>query len=640
MHQETLFFQAMIYLAAAVISVPIAKKIGLGSVLGYLVAGILIGPYVLKLVGHEGADVMHFAEFGVVIMLFLIGLELHPSMLWRMKRLIFGLGGLQVGITAFIVAIVASFFWLNTAQAITTGLIFSLSSTAIVLQTLSEKKRLQTRSGKYSFSVLLLQDIMVIPILAILALFANQVVSDVVAAETTNNHIYGGQGWQRLLLIITMVAVIIVGGRFLARYAFRFIAESGLREIFTASALLLVIGISLAMNFVGLSPALGSFLAGVVLANNEYRHELESNLEPFKGLLLGVFFISVGASIDFTLLMNHSLLILSILGALIFIKLTVLFILGRIFKLNPSQNMFFTFSLAQAGEFGFVLISFASQNAIYDTFTSGILLIVVALSMLLTPLLFIINEKWIQPYFNKTETPSEETIEENGNPVIIAGFGRLGMVLGRFLNANGIKSTILDNNPHNVQYLKKFGYKVYYGDVTRSALLESAGIMNAKVLVMAMGDREQINQLVVLAQEKYPHLKLIVRAVDIAHALELQNKGVQAQRQETFETAVELGADALQALGMDSYRSKRLANTFKYLDNNFMRNLQKRFGEDDPHFIMETRKFSEHLENILLLQQKHPGTDVDCAWDKSSLIEEAENQLSNAQEEPIKEKNE
>ncbi len=628
MHQQTLFFQTMIYLAAAVISVPIAKKMGLGSVLGYLVAGILIGPYALELVGHEGADVMHFAEFGVVIMLFLIGLELHPSMLWRMKRLIFGLGGLQVGLTAFIVAIVASFFWLNTAQAITTGLIFSLSSTAIVLQTLTEKKRLQTRAGQYSFAVLLLQDIMVIPILAILALFANQVVTDAIATETTNTYIYGGQGWQRLLLIISMVGIIIVGGRFLARFAFRFIAESGLREIFTASALLLVIGISLAMSYVGLSPALGSFLAGVVLANNEYRHELESNLEPFKGLLLGVFFISVGASIDFTLLMNHPLLIFSILGALILIKLTVLFFLGRAFKLKPSQNMFFTFGLAQAGEFGFVLISFASQNAIYDTFTSGILLIVVALSMLLTPLLFIVNEKWIQPYYNKTKEHVEDAIEENGNPVIIAGFGRLGMVLGRFLNANGIKATILDNNPHNVQYLKKFGYKVYYGDVTRAALLESAGIMNAKVLVMAMGDREQINQLVVLAQEKYPHVRLIVRAVDIAHALELQNKGVQAQRQETFETAVELGADTLQALGMDGYRSKRLANTFKYLDKKFMLNLQKRFGEDDPHFIMETRKFSEHLENILLLQQKHPGTDFDCAWDKASLIEEAETKAS------------
>lgn len=627
MHQEALFFQTMIYLAAAVISVPIARKIGLGSVLGYLVAGIIIGPYVLQLVGQEGADVMHFAEFGVVIMLFLIGLELHPSLLWRMKRLIFGLGGLQVGLTALIIALATLFFGLNTAQAITTGLILSLSSTAIVLQTLSEKKQLQTHSGRYSFSVLLLQDIMVIPILAILALLANQVMTDTPLHPTDNPHLYGGQGWQRLLLIISTVAIIIGGGRYLSRFVFRFIAESGLREIFTAFALLMVIGIALSMNYVGLSPALGTFLAGVVLANNEYRHELESNLEPFKGLLLGVFFISVGASIDFTLLFNYWFLTLSLLIILLVIKLAVLFFLGRVFKLNPSQNMFFTFSLAQAGEFGFVLISFASQNAIYDTFTSGILLIVVALSMLMTPLLFIINERWIQPRYNQTNETTEDLIEEQNNPVIIAGFGRLGMVLGRFLNANGINATILDNNPHNIEYLNKFGYKVYYGDVTRSSLLESAGIREAKVLVIAMGDRDQINQLVDMAQNHYPHLKLIVRAVDIAHALELKNKGVQAQRQETFETAIELGADTLQALGFDAYRSKRIAHTFRYMDKTFMQNLQKRYGEDDPHFLLETSQFSEHLENILLLQQKGPDIHFDCAWDKTNLIEEDEQKL-------------
>jgi len=608
MHQETLFFQAMIYLAAAVVSVPIARKMGLGSVLGYLLAGIVIGPYLLKLVGQEGTDVMHFAEFGVVIMLFLIGLELHPSMLWRMKRLIFGLGGLQVGSTALLIALPAGLFWkMNMAQALTIGLIFALSSTAIVLQTFSERKLLSTKAGRYGFSTLLLQDLMVIPILAVLALFANQVSTGETAEKATKVYLFGQAGWQRLLLIIGMVSGIILSGRFWAHYVFRFIAETRLREIFTASALLLVIAIALAMNYVGLSPALGTFLAGVVLANNEYRHELESNLEPFKGLLLGVFFITVGASIDFDLLVQHGFVIGVILTSLISIKLIVLFILGRLFGLGTSQNMYFTFSLAQAGEFGFVLISFATKNAIFDTPTSGILLIVVALSMLLTPVLFIINEKWIQPRYSESPDLSTcESVESSDNPVIIAGFGRLGMVLGRFLIANGVKVTMLDYNPHNIRYLKKFGYKVYYGDVTRPDLLEAAGIENAKALIITMGDRDQINKLVDLAQTQYPHLKLIVRAVDVAHSLELRNKNVDAQRQETFESAIELGVDSLNILGFNPNRARRSAYLFRSLEKQFMNDLEKHFTIDDPHFIMEQQKFSELLENKLLARQRRP----------------------------------
>jgi monovalent cation:proton antiporter-2 (CPA2) family protein len=606
MHQETLFFQIMIYLAAAVISVPIARKMGLGSVLGYLLAGILIGPYVFKLVGQEGTDVMHFAEFGVVIMLFLIGLELHPSMLWRMKKLIFGLGGLQVGLTTLFFALITKIFWeFNLAQAITVGLIFSLSSTAIVLQTFSERKLLSTTSGQFGFSVLLFQDLSVIPIMALLALFANQVLNEQVLERVEEVYLFGQAGWQRLLLIVLMGTGIIIGGRFLAHYIFRFIADARLREIFTASALLLVIAIAFAMNYVGLSPALGTFLAGVVLANSEYRHELESNLEPFKGLLLGVFFITVGASIDFDLLIQHGFIIGVMLTLLILIKFGVLFFLGHLFGLRPSQNMFFSFSLSQAGEFGFVLTSFASSNAIFDTQTSGILLIVVSLSMLLTPLLFIINEKWIQPLYSESPDVSTcESVEETDNPVVIAGFGRLGMVLGRFLIANGVKVTMLDYNPHNIRYLKKYGYKIYYGDVTRSDLLESAGIMNAKTLIITLGDREQINKLVALAQYRYPHLKLIVRAVDIAHSLELRNKKVDALRQETFYSAVELGVDSLLSIGFSENQARRSAYLFKKMDSEFMNELETHYTLEDPHFIMEQKRFSELLENKLLSQQK------------------------------------
>lgn len=622
MHLDEIFFRIMIYLMAAVISVPIAKKAGLGSVLGYLIAGIIIGPYVFKLVGSEGEGVMHIAEFGVVIMLFIVGLELHPSMLWRMKRLIFGLGGLQITITALIFGLITAFFWLNPSQAITTGLILSLSSTAIVLQTLSEKNMLQTTGGKYSFSVLLMQDISVVPIFALLALLANQV-------ATPLNHEVNGDieiarsGWYQLLLIIGAVAFIIVGGRYLAKYIFKFIAETGLRELFTATALLLVIGISVFMDVVGLSPALGAFLAGVVLANSEYRHELEDNLQPFKGLLLGVFFISVGASINFDLLITHWQLILVIVVIVIVVKMLVLFVLGKMFKLSTPQNMLFTFSLAQAGEFGFVLISFATQNAIYDELTAGILLIVVALSMLITPLLFIINENIIQPIIvKKEESVTDEEVKDHGFPVIIAGYGRLGMVLGRFLNANNVRTTIIDNNPHNIEYLKKFGYKVYYGDMTRKEMLESAGAAKARVLVIAMGERIQIDKLVAIAQKHYPHLKLVVRATDVAHALALQNTGVEAHRQETFDAAIQLGSSTLTALGYNNHVGYRSALTFKHLDEKFMKNLQKRYSKDDPHFVMETKRFSEHLENILLLQQKHPFQEKDCAWDTDSLIDE------------------
>nr|WP_321410965.1 monovalent cation:proton antiporter-2 (CPA2) family protein [uncultured Carboxylicivirga sp.] len=625
MHLDTIFFDMMVYLLAAVVSVPIAKKIGLGSVLGYLIAGIVIGPFALGLVGAEDADVMHFAEFGVVIMLFLIGLELHPSMLWRMKRLIFGLGGLQIGFTAGIIVLISSLFWLNLAQAITTGLILALSSTAIVLQTLSEKGLLQTRAGRHGFSVLLMQDIAVVPIFAILALLANQVATSTVADTT----VLTNEGWKNLLLIMVAVGIIVVGGRYVAHYLFKYIADTGLRELFTATALLMVIGVAIGMDAVGLSPALGTFLAGVVLANSEYRYELENNLEPSKGLLLGLFFISVGASINFNLLLDHFGLILGLLVLLIFIKFLVLFVLGRIFKLNTSQNLLFTFSLSQAGEFGFVLVAFASQNAIYDEFTSGVLLIVIALSMLITPLLFIVNERIILPRISHKEAKElqQDSIIDEGNPVIMAGFGRFGMVLGRFLNANGINTTIIDINPHNIEYLKKFGYKIYYGDITQADMLKAAGALKAKVLVIVMGDRQQIDKLIDVAAKHFPHLKLVVRAVDVAHGLELANKKIESFRQETFDSAVALGADALRCLGLSNYRVHRAATTFRHLDRKFMDNLRQRYGMNDPHFIMETRKFSEHIENILLLQQKHPYSEMDCAWDTDSMItEEKENQ--------------
>jgi len=628
MHGQDFFFQALIYLSAAVISVPLAKRLGLGSVLGYLLAGIIIGPYVLALVGEEGTDVMHFAEFGVVLMLFLIGLELRPELLWQMRKSIFGLGGLQVIITAITIGAIAFFFDMNIPQSITIGLTLALSSTAIVLQTLSEKGILKTQSGQSSFSVLLFQDIAIIPILAILPLMANQI--DLSKAIDKANH--GGSvdwvshlpGWLQLIIILSVVSLIILGGKYLARHIFRLIANTGLREIFTATALLLVVAIAMAMDRVGLSPALGTFLAGVVLANNEYRHELESNIEPFKGLLLGLFFISVGSSIDFNILFDNPVLIFSLLAGLIVVKFIILYILGRIFNLKSGQEYFFAFSLAQAGEFGFVIISFAGQNAILGSQVSGTILIVVALSMLITPLLLIFNEKVIQHYFvtSQGQHHDDHSVEENDNDIIIAGFGRFGLVVGRFLKANGITATILDSNPNNIQILRKFGHKVYYGDASRMDLLEIAGAAKAKILVIALNDREQINHMVKEVKKRFPNLEIISRAIDVRHYFELTDLGVTKFRRETYDSSIELGIKTLTSAGFSNYQAYRAARTFKYHDYAVMEELQEIWKNDKKDYISESRKFSEQLEEILLAELHHPLHDSDNAWDVSSRREE------------------
>lgn len=627
MHAQGFFQQAVIYLLAAVISVPLAKRLGLGSVLGYLLAGILIGPFVFGLVGDEGSDIMHFAEFGVVMMLFLIGLELKPSLLWQMRRSIFGLGGMQVVISAILIGVIASIFRMNIYQAIAIGLILSLSSTAIVLQTLQEKGLMKTQAGQSSFSVLLFQDIAVIPILALLPLLAGQV--EINGEIAHNNYITGVAalpGWQQLLIIVGVVGGIILGGKFLSRYIFRFIAGAGLREIFTAAALLLVVAIALAMDSVGLSPALGTFLAGVVLADNEYRHELETDIEPFKGLLLGLFFISVGASINFSLLISKPALIAGLLLILLVIKFTILYLLGRYYRLRSGQEMLFSFGLAQSGEFAFVLISFSSQNAIFGDEISGLLLIIVALSMLLTPLLMIINEKVVQPAFirsaNKDE--KEDTIDESENPVIIAGYGRFGVVLGRFLKANGVRATILDNNPDNIKVLRKFGHKVFYGDATRPDLLESAGAGSAKILVIALEEQDKINELVKFVKHKYPGLKIFSRALNIRHSFSLQDLGTEGFRRDSYDSSIELGVKALHALGFKRYQASRAGRSFRYHDEIIMSELYKLYREEtgQKKYIDQAKKFSEQLENILLAEQESTIHESDAAWDAESLREE------------------
>ena len=441
MNNEDLFSQAFIYLMAAVLSVPISNRLGLGSVLGYLIAGAIIGPFGLHFVGQEGEDGMHFAEFGVVMLLSLVGLELQPSLLWRLRVPILGLGSLQVVGTSLVVSAIAIAFGLSWQMALAVGMILAMSSTAIVLQTLKEKGLTRTEAGQSAFSVLLFQDIAVIPILAFLPLLAIKSSSSVsllasqvmlVAAEQPADSAL--PPWQQALLVMGVVGGIIVGGRFLMRPVFRLIAATRLREMFTAMALLLVIGIALAMQQVGLSPALGTFVAGVVLADNEYLHELESDIEPFKGLLLGLFFISVGASINFNLLIQQPLLILGLVIGLAIAKFGVLFALGRFFRLEMSQSLLFAFALAQGGEFAFVLFSFATQSNVLPTAIAAPLVAVVALSMAPTPLVMIVNDKLVQLRFaGLTPDADADEIDDNENPVIIAGFGRFGQIIGRLL---------------------------------------------------------------------------------------------------------------------------------------------------------------------------------------------------------------
>ena len=628
MHDQSFFFQALVYLTAAVISVPIAKRLGFGSVLGYLLAGIIIGPFVLGLIGEGGEHVLHFAEFGVVMMLFLIGLELRPSLLWQMRRSIFGLGGLQLIITTLLVGLVALAFRQTISEALAIGLILALSSTAMILQTLVERGQIKTSAGQASFSVLLMQDIAVIPILALLPLLASEIhTSATVDHHAEQARMIAGiaiEGWFKVFLILVVITGIVLVGRFLSRYIFRFIAKTGLREIFTATALLLVVAIAVVMDLVGLSPALGAFLAGVVLADNEYRHELEANIEPFKGLLLGLFFLAVGASIDFNLLITQPGIVAALLFGLIAIKFFVLLILGRVFGLRGGQGMLFSFVLAQGGEFAFVLISYSMQNQVLSQEVSGLLLIVVALSMAMTPLLLLLNEKVIQPMLeDSTNEQPADVIDDGETPVIIAGFGRFGVIVGRMLIANGFRATILDDNPDNIGVLGKFGCKVYYGDATRSDLLHAAGCESAKALVIAVDDMAKALKIADHAQREYPHLEIIGRSTSKQHSYEYLKRGITNYEHETFNASLHVGIKTLVKLGFNPYQAHRAARIFRHHNNAIEKELFKHYDEDEKKYLSESMRFADELEELLKTEQKRSIHEHDTAWDNTTLRNEA-----------------
>jgi len=585
MDDHSLLFNALVYLSAAVISVPIAKKLGLGSVLGYLAAGIFIGPWGLKFI-NNAEDILHFSEFGVVLFLFLIGLELNPQRLWSMRKPIIGTGGAQVILTTaalFSLALVLQMEW-RVALVAAIGL--ALSSTAIALQVLTEKNQLSTPVGNTSFSILLFQDIVVIPVLALLPLLA------VGTSQQTDT-----DPWLATIKVVAVIIAIVIGGRYLTLPIFRLIASTRSREIFTAFSLLLVIGIALLMQAVDMSMALGTFLAGVLLAESEYRHQLESDLEPFKGLLLGLFFISVGMSIDFGLLINNPWLITGIVFGLVAVKMAVLFILGLYTGIPGSQRYFFTFLLSQGGEFAFVIFSIATSLTILPTEISGILVVAVALSMLTTPLFIIINDKIIVPRFAARITKPDDDVIHEHNGVIIAGFGRFGQIIARLLHAKKIPTTVIDHSPEHIERVKRFGFKVFYGDATRLELLESAGISKAKLLILATDDWDATLEIAASVKKLYPNVKILARAWDMVHAYHLMDQGVTIVERDTFESALQLGKRGLVELGYSESRAEHAANTFKEHDINAFHKLYE-VHKDEEQLITRTQEAREDLEKL------------------------------------------
>jgi glutathione-regulated potassium-efflux system protein KefB len=546
--------QALIFLAAAVVSVPIFKRLGLGSVLGYLAAGMVIGPWGVGLIS-DVESILHFAELGVVLFLFIIGLELQPSRLWELRKSVFGLGGVQVVATGALLAAVGMALGLKPATALIAGLGLSLSSTAFALQLLAEKNELTTEHGRASFGILLFQDLAVIPLLALLPFLGEPV------AQSTE------PGWVSALKVVGVLAGVVLGGRYVLRPVFRFVASLHSQELFTATALLLVVGTALLVSKVGLSMALGAFLAGVLLADSEYRHELEADIEPFKGLLLGLFFIAVGMSVNIGLLSSGPVRVVALVLGLVLAKALVLYALGRwAFKSNePSLSM--AVVISQGGEFAFVLFGLAVGFRVMEKELADLLVVVVSLSMAVTPVLFLVYDRFVRPRFHKKEQRDFDVAAEEDHPVIIAGFGRVGQVVGRMLHVKHIGFTALDASPEHIDFLKKFGNtKIYYGDASRLDLLRAARADKAKVFVLAIDDMEASVRTAQTVLQHFPHLTIFARARNRQHTYQLLNLGIKHVMRETYAGSLEMTGDILQELGLTWSESKTALERFREHD--------------------------------------------------------------------------
>lgn len=636
---SSFLFLATLFLAAAVIAVPISQRLGLGSVLGYLIAGVIIAP-ILGWLGVDAVSISHIAEFGVVMMLFLVGLELEPAKLWRLRVPILGAGGAQVGITALVMTFAGMAFGLDWKMGLALGLALALSSTAIVLQTLNEKNELGTPAGQNSFSVLLFQDIAVIPILAALPFLAHA--GGFHTETATDGHDGHGDdhhgastdslfdltamlpAWGQAVVSIAVIAGIIVGGRYLLRPVFRTVARTRIRELFTAVALLIVVGIAFLMGAIGLSAALGTFIAGVVLADSEYRHELEGDIEPFKGLLLGLFFITVGAQINFNILLAEPLTIVGLLVGLVVLKAAIIFALGTLIRLDIGSRITFALLLAQGGEFAFVLFGFMISEEVLPRSITDRFTLVVALSMVVTPLLVMLNELVIQPRLRAGQAQREEDVPDEEHDVIIAGLGRVGGVISRVLLSQGIKSTVLDYNPDQVDFMRRFGLKSFFGDASRLDLLESAGASKARLLIVAVDEPEKANQIVKLAKHHYPHLKIVARATGRQEVRTLFEEGADAVVRETFDGAMRMSRHALEFLGARPYAARRATNNFSAHDRELMeRHIQMGLANmEESERIRVIRAAQKELESLFVEDTTAGKEALNDTWVKNPNAED------------------
>jgi len=596
-----------ILLLAGVIAVPIASRLGLGSVLGYLLAGIAISP-ILHWAGTDMIGLQHFAEFGVVMMLFLVGLELSPNALWEMRLRIFALGGLQVVATTAFVAALAMVLGQPWTVGLAIGMVLALSSTAIVNQTLSEKQLLRSDGGQASFSVLLFQDIAVIPMLVFIPLLAIPELQDAITPaaasgqQAADHHglnlslIDGLNGWQTALVSFATMVTVVVAGHYLTDPIFRFVSRARLRELFVSAALMLVLAIALLMTMVGLSPALGTFLAGVVMARSEYRHELESDISPLKGIFLGIFFITVGAGVNFTLLSENASLVLGLTFGLIILKAGILYGLAHFFRIQCGDRWLFALGLAQAGEFGFVLLSFTLANAVMPADVAELLMLVVALSMLLTPLLFILYDRIIVPRLSQQLDREADAIESPAK-IIIAGHGRFGGIVNRALRSAGFETTVVDYSSEQLAMIRGFGLRVYFGDATRPDLLHAAGIEEAKVLVIAIDDKEAVTRMSRYVCRAHPGVHVVARAYDRMHVYDLWSVGCRDIIRETYDSSLRAGRSAFEALGYDRSRAGEMMRAFEEVDRRIMVDLADLYDNDVP--ISENEPFKARYREMI-----------------------------------------
>ena len=612
---ESFLLLGTVYLGAAVLVVPLSVRLGLGSVLGYLAAGLLVGP-VLGLAGGETKDLQHYAEFGVVMMLFLIGLELEPRALWDMRSRLLGLGGAQVTLT--ILAVMAALMLLGFPWQVglTLGMILALSSTAIVLQTLTEKGLMRSGGGRNTFAVLLTQDIAVVPMLALLPLLslspelsATTFGLQPPAADTAEELVRMVESlpdWQATLLTLAVVAAIIGTGHFLTRPVFRFVHASRLPEMGTFIALVMVLGIAFLMTLVGLSPALGTFVAGVVLANSEFRHQIEADVKPFKGLLMGLFFMTVGASIDVGVLTAQVWLVLALTFGLIALKAGVLFGLALAFGMRGRDRWLFTFSLAQAGEFGFLLVSMATAQSLLPGPVASLTLLVISLSMLATPALFALHDVLTRLLATPEKTHAPDAIDEKGR-VIIAGIGRFGQVVNRLVRTAGASTVVLDSDMAAIDTMRRFGVKGFFGDPTRPELLQAAGLAEADVLVVAIDDRDACLKIVRFARQARPDLHIVARARDRIHVYELYQAGANDIVREMFDSSVRAGRYVLENIGFSEHEASRLSQAYYRIDRSAMRDLAEVWvpGQpvtQNPAYVARSRQLDRDLETALIAE--------------------------------------